>query len=116
MAETTTKPIKSWDVAAAQKMAATITERHNANPYGFQFTTRERGVKDLDSKVVRTSNMYYLKGQVRTVEQVRKDARPDEKILLSNMECNGYSRIITSNTPWRWTQPLEDGDVVLEQL
>lgn len=38
---------------------------------------------------------------------------PSEAILRGNMRGNGYDRIWTSTTGWKWTQPLDDGDVVL---
>jgi len=37
-----------------------------------------------------------------------------EKILVSNMEVNGWKRVITNDNSWRWTQPLEKSDVVLD--
>lgn len=97
----------------ARKMAATIRERLNARPYGFRFSTRSRGDKDLDSKATAESNLYYLGGVVETLAEVKARATADDAILISNMECNGWERIITTNTPWRWTQPLLDTDVVL---
>jgi hypothetical protein len=115
VAETTEKPIDSWDVDAAVKMAETITERHNARPYGFRFTTRGREENDLDSKVVAKSCFYYLSGKIETIEDVRKRADPDERILLSNMEGNGWKRVIHTTRGWLWTQPLHDGDVVLNE-
>jgi hypothetical protein len=114
VAEDTTKPIDSWDVEAAKAMATEITERYGATPYGFRFTTRSRGYEDLDSKVTATSPMYYLGGKVETLEQVKARATKDDRILVSNMEINGYERIITNDNSWRWTQPLEPDDVVLE--
>jgi len=114
VAEATTRPIESWDIEAAKEMAHDITERYSATPYGFRFTTRARGVDDLDSHVAETSPMYYLGGRIETVEQVRARAKDDERILLSNMECNGWDRIVVNDNSWRWTQPLEAGDVVLD--
>ena len=70
VAEESTKPIDSWDVDKAVKMARSIKERHNARPYGFQFSTRERGPDDLDSKVTKQSGVYWLGGKVET--------RPDQ--------------------------------------
>lgn len=114
VAEDTTKRISAWDVDLAKQMVSDIKERYGATPYGFQFTTRGRGEYDLDSKVIATSPFYWLGGKVETLEQVRARATADDQILISNMECNKWDRIITNNNSWRWTQPLKDTDVVLE--
>lgn len=111
VAETTTKPIESWDVQAAKKMAGKITERYAARPYGFQFTTRSRNDNELDSKVTKTSPMYYMGCKVETLAEV--EAREPKSILASNMRVNGWDRIVTSTTGWKWSQPLEKDDVVL---
>lgn len=116
VAETTEKPIDSWDVEKAQRMAAKVTERYNATPYGFKFTTRGRGPDDLDSRVMRSSGMYYLNGRIRTLEQVKARKNPKESILICNMENNGWNKIVEKKPDapgWMWTQPLEKGDVVL---
>jgi hypothetical protein len=113
VAETTEKPIDSWDVEAAKKMASKIIERYNATPYGFKFSTRSRGENDLDSKVSKTSPMYYLNCKVVSLEEIKKRDDPRDSILISNMECNGWNRIVQSIKGWQWSQPLEKGDVVL---
>ena len=64
--ESTTKPIDSWDVERAKEMARSIIERYEASPFGFRFTTRERADDELDSRVAKTSPMYYLGGTVET--------------------------------------------------
>jgi hypothetical protein len=112
-AETTTKPIDAWNVDDAVAMAALITERHGAKPYGFRFTTRGREAHELDSKEIATGPMHYIGGKVETLEEIRARHNPDERILLSNMECNGWSRVWTTTEGWRWTQPLKDDDVVI---
>jgi hypothetical protein len=116
VAEATTKPIDSWDVEKAQEMAHEITERYSATPYGFRFSTRSRTDVDLDSKETATSGTYFLGGKIETLDEVKARRRPDGKddILISNMEGNGYARIVTNDNSWRWTQPLADGDVVLD--
>lgn len=113
-AESTVKPIDSWDVDTAVKMAKDVTERYGAKPYAFRFSTRARSDKDLDSKVIQTSPTYYLNGTVETLEDIERRNDPKESILLSNMRSNGWNRVVTTQTPYRWTQPLEDGDVVLK--
>ena len=114
MSEVSVKPIDAWDVEAATEMARSIMERHGATPYGFRFTTRSRGDDDLDSKVSKTSPTYFLGGRIETLEEVEARDDPNEKILRFNMRSNGWSRIVVNDNSWRVTQPLEDGDVVLD--
>lgn len=114
VSETTDKPIDSWDVAAATKMARDIRERYNARPYGFRFITRERGVDDLDSHVSATSGIYYLGGTVETRAEVDARNDPKEQILRDNMRINHIDRIIINDNSWRFTAALGDGDTVLE--
>ena len=111
--EETAKPIKDWDIKKAIKMSKSITERYNAKPFAFQFSTRERSAKELDSKVIKTSGFYYLGGKVLTLDEV-KQQMPQEKILISNMECNKWNKIIINTNSWKVTQPLMKDDVVLE--
>lgn len=113
VAETTEKTIDSWDIETAKKMAAKITERYNATPYAFKFTTRSREDKDLDSHVTKTSPMYYLNCKVVTLAEIKKRNAPKDSILISNMEGNGWDKVVQSTKGWQWTQPLEKGDVVL---
>jgi hypothetical protein len=93
--------------------AGTIIERYSAVPFCFRFSTRSREEDELDSRETAHSPMYYLGGQITTIEEVRQRADPSERILLSNMECNGYDRVVVNTNSWKWTAPLEPGDVVL---
>lgn len=114
MAEDTTKPIESWDTDAAVKMARTVKERHGAVPYGFYFTTRERKDDELDSKVVKRSGVYYLGGKVETLAEIAKRDDPREAILRSNMRINGWDRVVVNDNSYRWTQPLNAEDTILD--
>ena len=114
VAETSAYPIGSWDVEEAEKMVHRVKERYNATPYGFRFTTRERGDNDLDSKEVAHSSMYYLGGKVETLSEVKARASENDRILVSNMERNGYERIVTNNNSWSFTTALKEDDVVLD--
>lgn len=114
VAEDTTKPIESWDVDEAVKMARTVKERHGAVPYGFYFTTRERPDDALDSRVAARSDLYYLGGRIETLAEIEARADPREDILRSNMRCNGWDRVVVNDNSWRWTQPLNKGDTVLD--
>lgn len=114
VAEETTMEIDSWDIDKAVEMARGIRERYNAAPYGFRFSTRERGWDDFNSKLIKNSGLYWLGGKVETLEEVKARATDKDRILVSNMEGNGHKKIVTNTNSWRWTMPLEDGDVVLD--
>ncbi len=111
--EESTQPIDSWDPDAAVTMSRAIVERHGATPFAFYFTTRSRNENELDSKEVKRSGKYYLGGRVLTLEQVKSEM-PDERILISNMECNGWDKIIINSNSFKCCQPLLEDDVVLE--
>ena len=113
--ESTAVKVDSWDIPKAIIMAEDIKERHGAKPYGFRFTTRERGEQDLDSNEVASSNMYYLGGKILTLSDVKAKNDPKDKILISNMECHGWGNIIINNNSRRFTAPLYDGDQVLSE-
>jgi len=123
MAESSVRPIESWSPETAAAMSRTITERHGAIPYGFRFETRvvadpipdgEGGTLEVEPKTVESSGMYYLGGVVETIADVEARHDPKESILLSNMQCNGYDRVITTTNGYRWTQPFEPGDHVVD--
>src|SRR5436190_2306214 len=112
--EETERPIESWDVEKAKQMARSVKERYGATPFAFVFTTRSRSDDELDSKVTKRSGRYYLGGKIETIEDVRKRNDPAEHILLSNMECNKWHRIIVNTNSWKIVQPLQADDVVLD--
>lgn len=113
MAEETTKPISSWDVDEAIEMAKAIIERYGSKPYGFYFLTRERNDDELDSHIAETSGMYYINGVVETLEELKAKNDTNNRILISNMECNGWKRVVTTYSPWKWTQPFKDDDHIV---
>lgn len=113
-AETSSREIDRWDTEVAIKLMSEIKERYGATPYGFQFVTRGRKAGELDSKEIARSGTHYVDVKVETLDEVRARANPDERILLSNMEGNGWDKIVTTTKGWKWTQPLKEGDVVLE--
>jgi hypothetical protein len=111
--ETTTKEIDSWDVDKATEMAREVRERYNATPYSFHFTTRSNE-GELDSKETARSCNYFLGGQVLTLQDVKDRNDSKDSILISNMENNGYDRVVQNDNSWRATLPLGENDVVLE--
>ena len=114
VAEKTTKEIERWDTEAAVKMFRSIKERHGAIPYGFFFTTRERSQDDFDSRETERSNFYWLGGAVLTLAELRERNDPKDRILISNMEANGWDKVVENRNSWKWTQPLNEGDIILD--
>ena len=114
VAETIVREVKRWDKDEAVAMSRSVTARYDARPYAFRFHTRERGPEDLDSKITRKSPLYFLGGRIDTLEDIEARGDPRDEVLLSNMRSNGYRRIITTTEGWRWTQPLDDSDVVID--
>lgn len=114
VSEETTKDIDAWDAKVAAKMARKISERYNAKPFGFRFTTRGRGSADLDSKVIKTSPMYWLGGKIATLAEVEARNDPSEEIVRANMRCNGIKRIIVNTNSWKHTAAFGDDDVLLD--
>jgi len=115
VAETTTKPIDAWDVDKAVEMAASIKERYGATPYGFRFSTRERRDDELDSRQVAQSGMYFLGGKIMSLAELERLNDPHDKILISNMRGNKWGHVVINDNSYRSTQPLCDGDVVIEK-
>ena len=114
VSEVTQKDIDKWDVDVATEMVAKIKERHGATPYGFRFITRSRKANELDSKITKTSGVYYLGGNVLTLEDVKARKDPKDKTLIWNMEVNKIERVIENTNSWKVTMPLNKDDTVLE--
>jgi len=112
--EETTLPIDFWDILKASDMAHGITERHGATPFGFYFTTRSRSATDLDSKVIKRSGTYFLGGEVKTLSEVEAMNDPKNGILLSNMRCNKWDKVIFNANSWKIVQPFTKKDTLLD--
>ena len=112
-AETNVRSISSWDVDKALKMAKGITQRYNAKPYAFEFFTKGRTDEELDSHEINRSGTYYINGVIKTLDDIKAENDPSNKTLISNMECNGWDKIVQTMSPYQWTQPFEAGDQVV---
>jgi hypothetical protein len=112
--EESTKDIPDWDINLAIEMSRNIKERYGATPFAFYFTTRERKWDDFDSKQTAKSHMYFLGGKIKTLEEVKAENNPDNRILISNMECNHWDKILVNDNSYHVTQPLQEGDIILQ--
>jgi len=113
-AEISTREMESWDIESAKNIAKTIVERHGATPYGFIFYTKSRSFSGLDSSVVASSPFYYLGGKIQSVADLIADGVSENAVLIQNMKINDWEYVITTTGGWGWSQPLRDGDVVLD--
>ena len=109
--EETIKEIDCWDVQKAIAISKKIVERHGAKPYGFQFITRSRKDDELDSRVIKRSGIYYIDGIVETLDEIKAKKSPSNQILISNMECNRWDKVVITKTGW--TLPFNEDDHVI---
>jgi hypothetical protein len=100
-------------VKEARKEACNIKERHGATPYGFCFTTRERKDDELDSKEIKRSGTYFLGGKVLTLKDIKKRKDPKDRILISNMECNHWDKVVENCNSWKVVLPLHKNDKII---
>ena len=112
-AETDTKAIDSWDIEKAKEMAKEIIQRYGAKPYAFRFITRGRTDDELDSKVIEQSGYHFINGTIKTLAEIKAENNPDDKVLISNMECNGWDKVVITHSPYKWTQPFTEEDSVV---
>lgn len=122
VSEQTSKPIASYDVQLAVEISRSITERYGATPYGFYFSTQiesdpisdgEGGQLNVEPKTVDESKMYYINGEIETIADVEARNDPSESILLSNMKCNNWDRIVVTRNGYKHTRPFNDGDHIV---
>ncbi len=82
--------------------------------FGFQFFDQLStmvGKVELVSGRLNKSPMHYYGGRVMTLEEVRAEM-PEERILILNMECNGYDRVIQCR--YGNFKPFDADDVYVE--
>lgn len=104
-------------------MSCSVVERHGAKPYGFRFSTcneadplpdGDGGTLRVEPRQTAESAMHFLGGTVSTIDDVRRRAKADEKILLSNMECNNWAVIVENNNSWRFTTVFCEQDCIVD--
>ena len=122
--EDTRKSIAGWDTAKAVKMAKTITERYNATPYAFFFTTvlTAEAIDDgmggklkVEERETARSGKHFLGGEIKSFDDVVKEGNPKDNILLSNMKCNDYPFVVENRNSWKAVQPFEKEDCVVDR-
>lgn len=80
--------------------------------YGFRFIDREE--VELNGEKLKGDNKnisrWYYRGRQMTLEDVKRE-KPEEEILISNMERNDWKSIVW--TKFNQAIPLDKGDTVL---
>lgn len=112
--ETNLVACSAWDIEDAKRIASSIMQRHGARPFGFRFITRERSEEELDAKRVAQSPLYYLGGQILTLEDIEARGDPRDHLLLANMRNMGIHKIVENRNSYLFTGALAEGDVVLD--
>jgi hypothetical protein len=81
--------------------------------FAFLFFDRTETIVDdeiLVGKRKNESGRYYINGVIYTLEQV-KNQFPESKILISNIQCNKWNKVIKTRAG-NW-QPFEKNDTVI---
>ncbi len=124
VAEQSSCPADSWDVAAAVNKSADVVERYGAKPYAFYFTTSLSapdvpdglgGFLKVEARETARSGLHFLGGTVLTVADVEARNDPREEILLSNMRGNRWVVVENVNS-WKSVNPFGERDVVVDSL
>ena len=109
--ESSTQEVKTRDVSKVKVPK---------NAFGFKFFDILSVVVDTDGKKVKltserinVSPKHYYGGKLYTVAELKREF-PNERILISNIEGNGYPKAIRCRTG-NW-QPFEKTDVFVEAV
>ena len=118
--ETSRRPIAACDIKTACKMAKSVEERYGATPYGFYFTTFVTAAPvQIGGKTFKTeekkqaeSGMHFITGTLRRYNQTTFG--PDEEILKSNVESNGYWVLVENRNSYRCVQPFDESALLID--
>lgn len=83
------------------------------NAYGFRFFEKAECIIDgekLTGEAKNFSPTYYVAGDVLTLEYIKQNM-PNEKILISNMECNKWDKVINVFGSFF---PFKDNDILIK--
>jgi hypothetical protein len=124
VAEITRKPIESRDdLKAVCELAKSITERHNAKPYGFTLDTYEElppipdgkgGEFKVEPRFVKSSGVHYLGGYLERWEEVFARKKKEEDILRSNMRGNDIAVLVVNQNSYKHTSAFEKDDLLID--
>ena len=98
LAETTSKKLDSWDLDEAVEKAP------DKGPYGpgayafelIQYVTTNVEGFEVIPKEIAHSGTYFLGGTIYTIDDIKREV-PNSSILISNMEGNGWLKVIKTN-------------------
>lgn len=124
MSEYTTRAIATRDVAEAVLMSQRVVERYNARPFAFYFSTMsehapipdgEGGTLNVEPKEVDRSGNYFLGGVLLTLDELKARHDSSLRILIDNMESNGWPVVIENCNSWKSVQPFKEKDCVVDE-
>ncbi len=122
-AESSTKPIDSWDTRKAVELATTVTERYGAKPRSFYFSTYlevDHDVRDSSGRKFKVepqktaeSGQYYIQGRIETYDEVFDRNDKTEDILRSNIRCNRMPVLVVTTNSYRSVNEFEEKDSIV---
>jgi hypothetical protein len=114
--------IHGWSPPLAVELSRKVVERYGSRPYGFSFCTKIvsdkipdgfGGELSVEPKTVEKSGMYYVNGKMKTIEDVKAENDPGNRILIANMESNGWSCVVETNNGFKHTSVFNNGDQIV---
>lgn len=102
--------IEDWDTKKAILISKKVNERYNSKPFAFIFITKENDGTTLDSRTTAKSGLYYLNGEIKTLQNIIDENNNENRILISNMKNNGWKKVIITNTPWKKVSIFDDNE------
>jgi hypothetical protein len=122
VSECSSVKIENCDIKLALEKSKTILERYNAKPYGFYFETRlchddlndgHGNLLKVESKTMEKSGMYYITGEIYTIEDIKARKNDKDEILISNMECNNWPLVIENFNSFKTIMEFKENDFIV---
>lgn len=106
--------VRSSNIDEAREIACRLAEEFGVAPVSFVFAI----ISTRDDRETREaySRRYFFGGHVRSMEDVRLEKKPTERILIERMRREGFDRVLTIKGAVTMNFLINDDDDVLEPL
>lgn len=111
IADVDKEQISSWDIPMSIKRAEALYP----HPYAFYFTYETSDTESLGGSIVKSkSGTYYINGKIKTLAEIKAEY-PEERILIDNLEMNGYDKAVKTCCG-AWEIAYDDDSVVESEV